>query len=211
MDVATRLVQAYLRVNGFFTATDYPIVETGGAYGPRTMTDVDVLAVRFGPSASANPSGGKTHRVTGPVTPQPDPELGVPPHGTDMIVAEVKQGLAQVNPASRDRKVLAAALARFGCCEPKESLPLTRALFQTGRAQGLAGHAIRMVLFASRGDRAPRGWHWVRLERVFLFLDDYLRTGEHVLHGVDLHDPVLAWLALQRKCGLALTPEKPTK
>ena len=28
-----------------------------------------------------------------------------------------------------------------------------------------------------------------------------------VLQGVDLHDPALSWLALQRKCGLRLTAE----
>ena len=61
-----------------------------------------------------------------------------------------------------------------------------------------------MVLFASQGDRAPRGWHWMHLDHVFRFLEAYLRRqGARVSHA-DLHDPALAWLSLLHKCGLAI-------
>ena len=47
MDNAVALVQAYLRLNGYFTVSEYPVVATrsGGEY--RTATDLDVLAFRF--------------------------------------------------------------------------------------------------------------------------------------------------------------------
>jgi hypothetical protein len=214
MDVATSLVQAYLHVNGYFTATDYPIVEARRDLGSRTLTDVDMLAVRFSHPAHRSSTQGARKgpaRVSGPVATHPDPVLASPADRTDMIVAEVKQGRAQVNPAARNHQVLAAALARFGCCDAAEGPALVQALLQDGRARGGEGHEIRMVLFASRGDRAPRGWHWVHLDHVLLFLDDYLRSARDALGGLDLHDHALAWLALQHKCGLQLQPESAGK
>ncbi len=177
----------------------------------RTLTDVDMLAVRFSHPVHRSSVGGAQKgpaRVSGLVATHPDPVLASPADRTDMIVAEVKQGRAQVNPAARNHQVLAAALARFGCCDAAEAPALVQALIQNGRARGDNGHEIRMVLFASRGDRAPRGWHWVHLDHVLLFLDDYLRSAGDAFGGVDLHDPAHGWLTLQHKCGLRLQPER---
>lgn len=79
------------------------------------------------------------------------PALAAPANGTDMMVAEIKQARAQVNPGSRNRQVLAAAMTRFGCCDANEAPSLVQALLQRGRAQGTTGHVLRMVLFAPRG------------------------------------------------------------
>ncbi len=211
MDVSTSLVQAYLHVNGYFTATDYPLVELQRGRAPRTLTDFDMLAVRFGTSADqlrqAEHRAG-AERVKGPVSGRTDPVLGCSDDRTDMVVAEIKQGRAQVNPGARNRHALAAALARFGCCGLREAPGLVQALLQRGRAQGESQHVIRMVLFASRGEQAPRGWHWVHLDHVFRYLDSYLRQSRDVLGSVDLHDPALSWLALLHKCDLALHQEE---
>ncbi|HNP64217.1 MAG TPA: hypothetical protein PKH39_09785 [Woeseiaceae bacterium] len=210
MDVSTSLVQAYLHVNGYFTATDYPLVESKRDQAPRTLTDIDMLAVRLhrypDELGQSRKDSGKVH---GPMTMQTDPVLECPPDRTDMIVAEVKQGRAQVNPGSRNRDVLAAALVRFGCCSSEEAPGLTQALLQHGRAQGKSEHIVRMVLFASSGARAPRGWHWVHLDHVFQFLDTYLRSEQSVLGHVDLHDPALAWLSLMHKSNLSLRAGSP--
>ena len=47
MDTAVGLVQAYLRVNGYFTVAEYPVLDATGPAGPRTITDLDILAVRL--------------------------------------------------------------------------------------------------------------------------------------------------------------------
>jgi hypothetical protein len=210
LDVATSLVQAYLHVNGYFTVTDYPLVESVPDSAPRTLTDIDMLAVRFGrPANSHNHRSTGSGKVTGPVAVETDPALECSDDRTDMIVAEVKQGRAQVNPGSRNRHALAAALARFGCCEATEAPNLVKALLQHGRAQGERGHVVRMVLFASRGERAPHGWHWVQLDHVLRFLDGYLRSETDPLGTVDVHDPALAWLSLLQKCDLTLQRKMP--
>ncbi|MBK79927.1 MAG: hypothetical protein CMQ43_03285 [Gammaproteobacteria bacterium] len=203
MDVATHLVQAYLRLNGYLTAAEYPLIENRQDEAPRMLTDLDMLAVRFG-RGKAREKTEAGRQVRGPVTDAPDPALACPPDGTDMIVAEIKQGRAFANPATRDPLVLGAALARFGCCLPEEAPGLVRALLQRGRAQSTLGHSVRMVLFASRGERAPRGWHWVHLDHVIRFADEFLRRGKGRFGHVDEREPALAWLSLLEKCGFTL-------
>lgn len=206
MDVGTSLVQAYLHVNGYLTATDYPLVQLVHDSAPRTVTDIDMMAVRFGhhPSKQQRQNAVMGDAITGPVVVKTDPALQCSDDRTDMIVGEVKQGRAQVNPGSRNRHALAATLGRFGCCDVDEAPSLVKKLLHRGVAQSRRGHAIRMVLFASHGDRAPKGWHWVHLDHVFQFLDAYLRTEHGVLGTLDLHDPALSWLSLLHKCNLSL-------
>lgn len=206
-DVSTDLVQAYLHVNGYFTATDYPLLESRHDSAPRMVTDMDMLAVRLAhPENDNHKSGKKTsgHRVTGPVVASADPALQCPADRTDMIVAEVKQGLARVNPATRNRHALAGALARFGCCDVASAPKVVGGLLQRGKSVSKNGHVVRMVLFASRGERAPRGWHWVHLDHVITYLDRYLRNRGDMLKHVDLHDPALSWLSLLGKCELTI-------
>jgi len=52
MDNAVALVQAYLRINGYFTVAEFPILE--GSHGQlHEVTDLDMLAIRF-PGARAS-------------------------------------------------------------------------------------------------------------------------------------------------------------
>ncbi len=109
-----------------------------------------------------------------------------------------------MNPAARNRDALAATLARFGCCDAGDAPAIVEALLHRGHARTASNHTVRMVLFASRGERAPSGWHWVHLDHVFRYLDDFLRIERGALGGTELHDPALSWLALIHKCDLTL-------
>lgn len=204
MDVSTALVQAYLHVNGYFTATDYPLLESRSDSTPQMVTDIDMLAVRFAQATQHDDTKKTTHRVEGPVVTSVDPALLCPTDRTDMIVAEVKQGRARVNPATRNQHALEAALARFGCCDHGSAATVVHGLLRRGRASTASGHVVRMVLFASRGDRAPPGWHWIHLDHVLIYLSRYLQEQGHALAHVDLHDPALSWLSLINKCDLTI-------
>lgn len=69
MDSAVALLQTCLRVNGYFTVSEYPIVELRGAF--QAATDMDVLAFRFrgaerwvtlaGRAAQAGADGAETN------------------------------------------------------------------------------------------------------------------------------------------------------
>ena len=47
MDTAVGLVQSYLYMNGYFTVTEYPVLELMASGEYRTVTDVDILALRI--------------------------------------------------------------------------------------------------------------------------------------------------------------------
>lgn len=110
MDNAVALVQAYLHVNGYFTVTEYPVIETMGKGRYEMTTDLDVLAFRFPGAGRLITGKGKTELFA------PDPALNCPKDSADMLVGEVKEGKARLNRGVRDPRVLQIMLSRFGCC-----------------------------------------------------------------------------------------------
>lgn len=206
-DPATQLVRAYLHINGYFTATEYPLVEKRRGSAPRSVTDIDLLAIRYGHrTADAAALGGSGQSIVGPVVESVDPILACDDPATDMILGEIKQGHAHVNAGARNLNALAATLYRFGCCPAGRATHMARQLVQRGSVTNDAGHRIRMVLFASRGESRPHGWHLVHLGHVFGFLQDYLQTEGAALSATQLLDPALGWLALLKKCDLKFAP-----
>ena len=206
-DSATQLVRAYLHVNGYFTATEYPLVEKSSDKAPRSVTDIDLLAIRSGHRVADTAAlTARESTVFGPVVESVDPALGSADDATDMILGEIKQGHAHINAGARNLNVLAATLHRFGCCPAGTATTMARDLVQRGSVVNPAGHRVRMVLFASRGDYAPHGWHLIHLGHVFRFLEEYLRSDGAVLSATQLLDPALGWLALLKKCDLKLAP-----
>jgi len=89
MDTAVGLIQAYLRLNGFFTVTEYPII-TRSRSGSRTLTDIDVLAMRF-PGAERWVSEPAQRGEALPA----DPKLALGEDRLQMIIGEVKEGKAR--------------------------------------------------------------------------------------------------------------------
>jgi hypothetical protein len=127
MDNAVSLVQAYLRLNGYLTVTEFPVLVEGGRDGVRTVTDLDVLAFRF---PGAGPPGvGAAGRARETAL---DPALGADPAHADMIIGEVKEGRAHLNASALDQEVIEAALVRFGCCTPAAAPEQVRTLVHAG-------------------------------------------------------------------------------
>lgn len=201
MDTAVALVQAYLHVNGYFTVVEYPILEVGHAGQVRTVTDIDVLAYRFA-GAGHDIVTDRGHQ---PLTGAPstvDPVLGCPTDRPDMIVGEVKEGRAQLNPPLRDPAVLEVALTRFGCCPPEQASAVTRHLLGRGRAMTPGGHVIRMVAFGEAAKGTSHGpWTTVPMSHVVQYLQRHLRDHWAVLRHAQVRDPAFAVLALLEKWG----------
>lgn len=199
MDTAVALVRAYLNVNGYFTVVEYPVLESERDGHARSVTDLDVLAVRF-PGAGHEVVRGRGHGPIGDHVFEPDPVLGCPSDRPDMIVGEVKEGAARFNAATRNRAVLEVALARFGCCPPMHAGNLARRLVADGRVESASGHAVRMVAFGSsrEGDTAER-WTVVPMSHVVAFLRTYIREHWAMLHHAQIKDPALGVLALLEK------------
>lgn len=203
MDNAVALVQAYLRVNGYFTVVEYPVLEAGrrGAY--RTATDVDVLAVRFPgagmlvPTPGSKAHGDEEHSLV-------DPVLGVPAEQPDMLVGEVKEGRAELNAAATDPAVLRAVLVRFGCCPREDAPALVARLLQDGSAPLPDGHRLRLVAFGSivgspEGGAGGGRYARIGLGHVVEFLQTYLRDHWDLLRHADSKDPAFGFLMTLEK------------
>lgn len=205
MDTAVALVQAYLHVNGYFTVTEYPVLEAFHRDHSRAVTDLDVLAFRFAHAAHDIKRGrGRRHLDEGP--PIPDPVLGCVDDRPDMIVGEVKEGLARFNAATRDPVVLEVALARFGCCAPPHVGALTRQLLSEGRAVTDAGHVVRLVAFGDVPDGTPSAGACVPMRHVVEYLQAYLHRHWAVLRHAQIREPAFAVLALIEKWRVTASP-----
>ena len=126
-----------------------------------------------------------------------------------MIVGEVKEGAARLNPAMRNPAVLEVALARFGCSPPEEAPALARELLTGGHATTQAGHAIRMVAFGDVPETERKGpWITVPMCHIVLFLRSCLKEHWDVLSHAQIRDPALGMLALMEKLRLDAPGER---
>jgi hypothetical protein len=201
MDTAVGLVEAYLRVNGYFTVTEYPVVETRRYGDYRTATDLDVLAFRFPGAGRLAPfQTGKTVGEAGIPAFAPDPHLGGVSDQADMLIGEVKEGRAELNSAARDPVVLRAVLSRFGCCSPEHVPGVVQALLRHGRTLTHCGHLVRLVAFGSLPPAANGGKYAViSLGHVHEFLEAYVREHWDVLCHAQFKDPAFGFEVLLEK------------
>jgi hypothetical protein len=198
MDNAVAMVQTYLRMNGYFTVAEFPVIEATRT-GYRAATDLDILAVRF-PHAGhlvprhGNSGGGDRDEYVA------DPVLGASATGPDMIIGEVKEGLATLNAGATDPTVLRAVFVRFGCCAASESARIVDGLLSTGSAMLPNGHHVRLVAF---GGSVPEDhlaqFHAVSLSHVALSLQAHIRANWGVLRHSDHKDAVFGFLVLLEK------------
>jgi hypothetical protein len=204
MDSAVSLVQAYLRVNGYFTVTEYPVIARvrGGTY--RTATDLDLLAVRFpyaghvalGKSAARD----EDYNVL-------DPALRVDPGQPDMLIGEVKEGRGELNAAATDPGVLRAALLGFGCCPHADAPRIVEELVRDGHARLPNGHMIRSIVFAStRGEQPFNKYLFMSLGHVLSFLRKYLDEYWEVLRHADSKDQAFGFLMTLAKAERGTLP-----
>ena len=196
MDNAVALVQAYLRINGYFTVTEFQVLASGDD-GFHSVTDVDVLAFRFPRTGDHEP---RSRQLVREVAFDIDPELAGERSAADMIVGEVKEGVPKLNAAARNPAVLTAVLTRFGCCSPEEAPAAIQALAQKGSAVLPNGHQIRMLVFApaSRG-QVKTAYRLVSLGHVVQFLQAHLRDHWEVFRHAQWKDPAFGFLATIEK------------
>lgn len=194
MDNAVALVQAFLRLHGYFTVTEFPVVRPSRNGGHECLTDLDVLAFRFGEA------GGSCVRADHPAMSEAKLLLGVPAEVPDMIIGEVKEGRAELNAAATKRDVLIAALERFGCCERSAVDSVVRELLRHGRTRTRPGHTVRLVAFGALppGHQDSR-CHVILLGDVVAHLREYIRRHWDVLQASASKDPGLGMLMTLEK------------
>lgn len=193
------LVRAYLHVNGYFTVTEYPVLERVRAGEHRMVTDLDLLAFRLSGAGPMAPESRSKPTVLAALQ-EPDAFLGRGREESDMIVAEVKEGLAELNRAAHDPRVLEAALVRFGCCSPGEVEEAVRALIRHGEVATGHGHRVRLLAFGSSvPQETPSGYTAIPLGHVVSFLRAHLKDNWEVVRHAQVSDPALGFLSLLEK------------
>lgn len=195
MDTAVSLIQAYLYANGYFTITEYPILEQIGSGTPRQVTDIDVLAVRFPGAGAIDPD-----LETSGITLQPDPELDLTEDMIDVIIGEVKEGAAELNKAARDPAVLTAVCARIGRISPEITKGIVADLIATGTATYPAGIRLRQMVFASRPPTKRNvPYTWISLGHITLWMRNQIREHWDEIKTVQSKDPALGFMILREK------------
>lgn len=195
MDTAVQLVKTYLQANGFFTVTEYPILEVMGDGASRTVTDIDVLGLRF-PGAG----GFSSTASTGGLRIAPDPALGINDSYIEAIIGEVKEGAASLNKAATDPAVLRAVLERFGEVDSEVADVLVEELARAGEAIHPAGIRVRLMVFASKPpDQRNFRYTWLGLGDVGAWLATQIRDNWDRVKAVQSKDPALGFLILFEK------------
>lgn len=193
MDTAVALVQSYLYMNGYFTVTEYPVLEliADGEY--RTVTDVDMLALRL-------PGDGRTGDITGSAVVDIDPALDVDLGRVDLIIAEVKEGKAELNSSARDRRVLRAALNRFGAVPEDRTAAVINELLEDGEAEHPDGARVRLMAFGSRppAQRRPK-YLWMLHGDLVGFMHRTINEHWSAAQTIQSKDPALSFLLLLEK------------
>ncbi len=193
MDTAVALVQSYLYMNGYFTVTEYPVLELmeDGEY--RTVTDVDVLAVRI-------PGAGRGGGEVGGTFVGVDPDLDVDLERIDLIIAEVKEGRADLNASARDPKVLRAALNRFGALGEERVSRVIADLLENGEADHPDGPRVRLMAFGARPPTQRDVSHRWRLHGDIAGYM-YRRIGQNwsAAQAMQSKDPALSFMLLLEK------------
>lgn len=204
VDNSVALVQAYLRVNGYFTVTEYPIIAARGEGQYRTATDLDVLAFRF-PNAGRLVPGRRAGADEDHFS--VDEALKTSTEHADMLIGEVKEGRAELNEAVSDPAVLRAVLVGFGCCSREESPRIAEALIRDGSALLPSGHRIRTAIFASVVSGGGHSRHLViSLGHILQFLRAYISEHWEVLRHSDAKDPAFGFLMTVAKAERGIAP-----
>lgn len=202
MDTAVAIVQSYLHLCGYFTATEYPVVEATRR-GYQTVTDLDVLAIRFPGARRVVPSRSKSGAAS-PGEAGPEPIHEPVADQVDMIIGEVKEGRAELNRGARDPLVLRTALTRFGCCEGAHVDDAVQRLLRKGRADlphaSAAAHHVRLVAFGSRRpDHLGYPCEVVLLGDIIDAMQSYLREHWSLIRQAQFKDPALSLLTTMEK------------
>jgi len=213
MDHAVALVEAYLHVHGYLTVAEYPVLESVRSGPIRMATDIDIVGFRLPRSGGIQPADRRRDSKLARVeTFSPDPVLESPADRAELVMAEVKEGRAALNPAARDPAVLSAVLARFGGVAIDDLEEAVESLLRRGRARISPQADARLLAFGSTtGEESGRGPVMVPLGHVVRFLRDYMHEHWATLRHVRIANPAIGFLAALEKAERGIPEPGPTR
>ncbi|NIA24306.1 MAG: hypothetical protein GWP04_01920 [Gammaproteobacteria bacterium] len=202
MEIAVNLVQAYLRINGYLTITEFEVQRrrSDGTY--ETATDVDIVGLRL-PGEVYQGDPHDEHDCQMLLI--RDEELRLGPEVIDVILGEVKEGQAEFNPGLKRREVLHSVLRRLDWLYASSFDDVVDAMHCHGLSEipARGGGTVRTRLVAF--GRSPKtDLHTISLTHVVETMLDYLHRFEDVLRPANYKDPAPALLNLLVKTGFVI-------
>lgn len=203
MDVAINLVESYLRLNGYLTLSEFEIQGRSPNGGYETLTDVDIIGIRFPGDIFAAETEGSDGRLLL----IHDDALMLRDGQIDVIIGEVKQGEAEMNEALTRREVLHSVLRRLEWLYDGKTESVLRGLQHRALAEvsGRGGTPVRTRLVAfGRSDAG--GLHTIPIAHVLSSMLEFMDQFDDVLRPAQFREPAPALLRLMIKAGLDVTP-----
>ncbi len=203
MDIAVNLVENYLRLTGYLTLSEVEVQRRDDRGRYTTLTDVDVMAVRFpGAVYIGDPHG---HRDCEALVID-DPVLGLEDDCVDVIIGEVKQGPAELNPALKDHAVLHSMLRRLEWLYDDSLLGVIDGLQrdEIHTAKGRGGGSVRTRLVAF-GRSKVNNLTTISHSHVITKLLEVFSEHEDAFRPIQFKEPAPAFLRLLLKSGFDVT------
>lgn len=199
MDIAVNLVENYLRLTGYMTLSEFEVQRRDKRGRFKTVTDIDIMAIRFPGDIYL----GDPHREQDcELLVIDDPVLELADNTIDVIVGEVKQGQAELNPGIKDHGVLHSMLRRvewiYGDALDEVIQGLQRDEAHRGASKGGGQIRTRLVAFGrSRHCNA----NTISLSHIVTTMLNFFEEHEDAFKPIQFREPAPAFLRLLLKSG----------
>ena len=209
MDIAVNLVENYLRLTGYMTLSEYEVQRRDKQGQFKTVTDVDIMGIRFPGDVYL----GDPHKEAEcELLVIDDPVLELEPETIDVIVGEVKQGRAELNPGIKDHAVLHSMLRRvewlYGVelSEVIDALQRKELSVVPGKGEGRV--RTRLVAF---GRSRHSNVNTIALGHIVTTMLDFFEEHDDAFRPVQFREPAPAFLRLLLKAGFDVHKERPAR
>ena len=201
MDIAVNLVEAYLRMTGYLTLSEFEVQRKNAEGQYRTVTDVDIMAIRMPGEIYLGDPHEDCHLLL-----IEDPVLELEDDAIDVIIGEVKQGSAELNPGIKDHGVLHSMLWRVGWAYEErletvvEGLQRNLVHYSPGRSNGRV--RTRLVAF---GRSDANDLHTISHTHVVRTMLHFFEEHEEAFKPIQFKEPAPAFLKLLLKAGFDIS------
>ncbi len=201
MDIAVNLVENYLRLTGYLTLSEFEVQRRAADGTYRTVTDIDIMAVRMPGETYIGDPHDDCHLLL-----VEDPVLALEDDAIDVIIGEVKQGPADLNPGIKDHVVLHSMLRRVGWAyeEPLEAVVtgLQENLLHHSPGRGNGRVRTRLVAF---GRSEHNDLYTISHTHIIKTLLGFFEEHEDAFRPIQFKEPAPAFLRLLLKAGFDIT------
>lgn len=205
MDIAVNLVENYLRLTGYMTLSEFEVQRRDKKGRFKTVTDIDIMGIRFPGDVYI----GDPHKPADcEMLVIDDPVLDLEDDTIDVIVGEVKQGQAELNPGIKDHGVLHSMLRRVEWIYHDGIDDVITGLQRDSihRSPSKGGGIVRTRLVAFGRSRFSN-LNTVALGHIVTTMLEFFEEHEDAFRPIQFREPAPAFLSLLLKSGFDVNKE----